>query len=132
MKRRTIVLPIIALALSAATAFAQSAPPAGGGMGGQGMGMRQGGPNRRMQRLLQGITLTETQQAQVDSINAAFDARRPAFTPGQRPDSATMAQFRELNQQRDAAIRAVLTPEQQQVFDQNVASMPAFGRRPQN
>ena len=125
MKMRHLLVPVVALALSASSALAQgNPPPAGGpppGMGGGG----GGGGNRRMQALLQGITLTPAQQASVDSINTAFRAKMPPFTPGQQPDSASMAQRRQLTQERDAAIRALLTPEQQHTWDTNMQNMQA-------
>jgi Spy/CpxP family protein refolding chaperone len=125
MKVRMIMVPLVALAVSATAAHAQqqpaSPPPAGqgGGMG------RQGGGQRRMQALMQGITLTPAQQASVDSITTAFRAKMPAFTPGTPPDSATRAQMMQVSQQRDAAIRAVLTPEQQRTWDTNMQNVQA-------
>lgn len=125
MKVRMIMVPLVALAVSATAAHAQqqpaSPPPAGqgGGMG------RQGGGQRRMQALMQGITLTPAQQASVDSITTAFRAKMPAFTPGTPPDSATRAQMMQVSQQRDAAIRAVLTPDQQRTWDTNMVAVQA-------
>lgn len=93
-----------------------------------------GGPGqfgqRRMERLLQGITLTDQQKAQVDSINTKYRAMMPAFTPGAPPDSATRAKFREINQQQDSVIRTILTADQQKVWDANVAEMRSRMRRP--
>ena len=129
MKSRIAVVTVALLALSAAGAVAQAPPPAGPPPGqGQGPG---GFAARRMQALLQGITLTAQQQAKFDSINTAFQSSMPAFTPGSPPDSAAMARRREMSQKRDADLRAVLTPEQQTVWDQNMANMPQRGgRRP--
>jgi Spy/CpxP family protein refolding chaperone len=76
-----------------------------------------------MQRLLQGITLTSVQQAKVDSITAKYRAQMPPFTPGSPPDSATRAKMRALFGNQDEEIRAVLTPDQQKVWDQNVTEM---------
>lgn len=100
-----------ALAVSASTAHAQGP--------GQGFGR----PGRRLQMLLNGITMTPQQQARVDSIVASYRAQMPLFTPGAPPDSASMARRRELMRQQDDAIRAVLAPEQQQIFDRNVEQM---------
>jgi len=123
---RRIAVAVAALALGAGAAVAQN-PPQGPGQGGPG-----GGPAafaaRRMQALLQGITVTPAQQARMDSIVAAFSAQMPAFTPGQMPDSASRARRRELTARQDSTVRAVLTPEQQQVWDRNAANMPQ--RRP--
>jgi Spy/CpxP family protein refolding chaperone len=121
MKSRLTLVAALLLGLTAAPAIAQGPP--GGGMGG-----RQGFAQRRMQMLLNGITLTKEQQAKVDSIQEAYRGQMPAMTPGERPDSATMARFRELRQKEDADIRAVLTPEQQTIWDRNAANMPQ--RRP--
>jgi Spy/CpxP family protein refolding chaperone len=127
MKSRIAVVTAALLAFSAAAAIAQAPPPAGAPQG-QGAG---GFAARRMQALLQGITLTAPQQARFDSINTAFTNSMPAMTPGTRPDSAAMAQRREMGQKRDADLRAVLTPEQATVWDTNLAIMPQRGgRRP--
>jgi len=124
--KRYLIIPMLALALSANAAMAQQTPPAGSpppGMGGGGPG--RGGSARRMAMLLQGITLTPAQQVSVDSINAAFQGRMPAFTPGTPPDSAARAQRMAIGTERDAALRAVLTPDQQRVWDTNVQTMQA-------
>ena len=133
MKVRNIMVPLVALTISATAAYAQqqpaSPPPAGQG-GGNGMGRGQGGGNRRMAALMQGITLTPAQQTTVDSITTAFRAKMPAFTPGTPPDSATRAQMMQVSQQRDAAIRAVLTPDQQRTWDTNVQNFQAQMQQP--
>ena len=131
MRYRIAALSAALIAVSAATAIAQAppTPPAQGqGQGGGGAG---GGAARRMQALLEGITLTAPQQAKFDSIQAAYRGQMPAFTPGAPPDSAAMAQRRAIGQKRDADLRAVLTAEQQVVWDRNMAAMPQMGgRRP--
>jgi Spy/CpxP family protein refolding chaperone len=104
--------------VAAASPAAQSPTPSGGGMGGGG-----GFAQRRMQRLLQGITLTPDQQAKVDSISAKYQAQMPPFTPGTPPDSATRNKMRSLLGNQDEEIRALLTPDQQKVWDQNVTEM---------
>jgi Spy/CpxP family protein refolding chaperone len=124
MKHRIATLSALLLAASAAVAVAQ-APPTGGppqGTPGQGGG---GGAARRMQAMLQGITLTAPQQTRFDSIRAAYQAQMPAFTPGSPPDSAARAKSMEVRQRRDADLRAVLTTEQQTIWDRNMANMPA-------
>lgn len=128
MKSRIAVVTIALLACSAAAAIAQAPPPAGPP---QGQGMGPGGRGARMQALLQGITLTAQQQAKFDSIQSAYQGQMPAFTPGTPPDSAAMARRREIGQKRDADLRAVLTAEQQTLWDTNMANMPQRGgRRP--
>jgi Spy/CpxP family protein refolding chaperone len=108
--------------LLCATALAgQATTPAGGppAPGGGSFG------ERRMQMLFQGITLTAQEQAKVDSIRASFRSQMPAYTPGTPPDSATREKMRGVMDQENTAIRGVLTPEQQQVFDRNLAAMRA-------
>jgi Spy/CpxP family protein refolding chaperone len=123
MKARLALLAAALVAVSASTAVAQNPPPGGpGGPGGFGQ--------RRMQALLNGITLTAPQQAKFDSIQAAIRAQMPAFTPGQMPDQAAMQQRRELMARQDSSLRAVLTPEQQQVWDRNLEQARSMQRRP--
>ncbi len=147
MKARTAAATLFALALSATVAVAQNAgpsgpppggPPAGapGGAGGapvtgQGMGRGMGGA-RRMQAMMEGITLSAEQQARVDSIVARYAAQMPAFTPGAAPDPQAMQTRRELSQRQDAEIRALLTAEQQAIWDRNAENMRANMRRPGN
>jgi Spy/CpxP family protein refolding chaperone len=124
MRIRLALASLALLALSASVALAQDpqGPPGGG------MGMRQGGPGRRLQMLLNGITLTAQQQAAVDSIQAVYQPRmRALFTPGSPPDSTARARRRELGDSENKDIRAVLTPDQQKIFDKNVAEMPPMG-----
>src|SRR5690349_18797684 len=116
--RNTVVTLCIGLALgAAAVAGAQSPGGEGGGGGGGGFA------GRRMQRLLQGITLTAEQQAKVDSITAKYRAQMPPFTPGAPRDSATHAKMRTLFGNQDEEIRALLTPDQQKIWDRNVTEM---------
>jgi Spy/CpxP family protein refolding chaperone len=110
--RNKFVALCIGLALGAAAVAGAQSPGGGGGFAG-----------RRMQRLLQGITLTAAQQAKVDSITAKYRPQMPPFTPGAPPDSATRAKMRALFGNQDEEIRAVLTPDQQKVWDQNVTEM---------
>lgn len=104
-----------ALAVTAAPAAAQ---PPEGGRGGRGQAMMQN-------MLFEGITLTDAQKAKVDSIRAASRERMMAErgNAGGPPDSATMAARRERMQAERAALRAVLTADQQATFDKNVLAM---------
>jgi Spy/CpxP family protein refolding chaperone len=108
-KIAVLFIPLVLLAAAVATAQTQGAGPGGGG----------GFAQRRMQRLFQGITLSADQQAKVDSITAKYRAQMPAFTPGTPPDSATRAKMRALYGNQDEEIRALLTPDQQKVWDTN-------------
>lgn len=115
---------VFALLAGLAVFGAPAAHAQGGGGGGQ------GGRGRQMEMMMQGITLTDAQKASVDSIGQAFRAQMPAMTPGTPPDSATRAKRTEVMQKQSAAIRAVLTPDQQKVFDKNVETMRANMGRP--
>ena len=122
MRLRLAVVATAMVAMSASVAVAQNPPPASG------MGQGQQGPGRRMQMLFNGITLTAQQQAKVDSIEAVYTPQmRALFTPGQPPDSTARARMTELRNNENRELRAVLTPEQQAIFDKNVASMPTMG-----
>ena len=103
-------------ALAAPAAYAQ-------GGGGQGRG-------RQMEMLMQGITLSDAQKASVDSIGQVYRAQMPPTQQGTPPDSATRAKRMEVMQKQVTAVRAVLTPEQQKVFDKNLEDMRANMARP--
>jgi Spy/CpxP family protein refolding chaperone len=107
---------IVALAMSALPAAAQGG---GGGMGG-------GGADRgaRMHAaLFQGITLNDTQQKKVDSIEASYKASRSGMTMGPDASPDDRQKMRESMRQESADYRNVLTPDQQSTFDQNVATL---------
>ena len=76
-----------------------------------------------MEMLMQGITLTDAQKASVDSVSQSFRAQMPPMQQGAPPDSATRAKRMEVMQKQYAAIRTVLTADQQKVFDKNVEDM---------
>jgi stress response protein YsnF len=76
-----------------------------------------------MEALFEGITLTADQRAKVDSIQKHYREQMPSFTPGSPPDSATRDKIRGLFRHQMDDIRAVLTADQQQTFDRNVAAM---------
>jgi len=115
MKRHLAVLSATALALCGSPLWAQSPT---GGAGGAG-----GGPGRRMEALFAGITLTADQQAKIDSIQKHYREQMPSFTPGSPPDSATRERIRGLFRHEIDDFRGVLTPDQQPVFDKNVAAI---------
>ena len=112
MKLTRIIAVAGLLAVAAPAAFAQG----GGG---------QGGPGRGMQMLMEGITLTDAQKASVDSIGQVYRAQMPPMQQGTPPDSATRAKRMEIAQKQYAAVRTVLTPDQQKVFDKNLETMRA-------
>jgi Spy/CpxP family protein refolding chaperone len=117
------------LTLALSTLVALPALAQGGGQGG---GMRGPmGPPQSGQGIFQGITLTETQQKQVDSIWKAYEPQRTEQMEkmramrdaGTRPDSATRAEMMAKRQAHWGDMRTVLTPEQQKVFDKNSIEM---------
>ncbi|MGH7635210.1 MAG: Spy/CpxP family protein refolding chaperone [Gemmatimonadaceae bacterium] len=127
MKSMRTVLIGVALTMGIATgAFAQ-----GGGGGGNG-----GGQGRGMQMLMNGITLTDSEQSQIKAIQDKYapemqqfrQKMRDARQNGTPMDSASMQQMRDSNKKEHDEIRAVLTPDQQAKFDDNVKAMMA--RRP--
>lgn len=72
--------------------------------------------SRMMAALFQGITLTDAQQKQVDSI-------RTAYRPQMQSAGQDRGARRELMQKESADFRTVLTPDQQTTFDKNIADM---------
>ncbi len=112
---RIAMMAIALCAASASIASAQrpdSTPP-----GGRRAGM---GAN-----LLEGITLTDVQQAQVKAIREKYAPQRMEImtalrTTGMPPDSATRARLQGITDAQTIDIRAVLTAEQQQILDKNV------------
>ena len=125
MKMRTVLIGV-ALTMGIATgAFAQGG---GGGGGGRGGGM--------MARLMDGITLTDSQKTQVQAIEDKYAPQmqqsrqkmRDARQNGTPMDSASMAAMRDTMKKERDEIRAVLAPDQQSKFDDNVKSM--MSRRP--
>jgi hypothetical protein len=77
-----------------------------------------------MQMLMEGITLSDAQKSAVDSITAKYRAERQKLMPngmqGGRPDDATRAKMTDMMNKQNAEIRAILTADQQKVFDTNV------------
>jgi Spy/CpxP family protein refolding chaperone len=121
---RAAVLVLAATTLAAAAPAALTAQPPQGAQGGG----RGGAAMQAM--MFEGITLTDAQKTQIDSIRTAFRAQGGGGQGGgQRtaggapPDSAAMAARRERTQAERTAIRAVLTAEQQPVFDKNLQTM---------
>lgn len=99
--------------------------------GGQGQGPGRMGPPQSGQGMFQDIALTADQQKKVDSIWTAYapvrEEMRGKMQPGQMPDSATRTQMMGMRKAHQGTMRTVLTPEQQKVFDKNVAEMEKRG-----
>ena len=115
----TSLVAVLATAAQAQQPVTKDQPPAGGGGGGGGRGM--GG--RMMAAMLDSLNLTAAQRTKVDSINTAFQAKMPAFTPGTPPSDEDRAKRQQLMQERTAAIKSVLTAEQAKKYDDMMASM---------
>jgi Spy/CpxP family protein refolding chaperone len=78
--------------------------------------------------LLRGIELSSDQRQRVDSIRAQFrDQMRALWSDGSDREPSR-AKMHDLMEQQTSDIRAVLTPDQQKVFDQNVEQMRAHMR----
>jgi Spy/CpxP family protein refolding chaperone len=93
--------------------------------------MRRGGKMGGM--LLKDITLTDAQKDQVKTIREKYaprqlEIRKAVQATGVAPDDATRARMTELQNQQAAEIRAVLTADQQVIFDRNLAEMKARGK----
>jgi Spy/CpxP family protein refolding chaperone len=73
----------------------------------------------RVDTLLQGIALTAEQKPQVDSILAYYVDQLPSSLPEASVDSVGRERIVALLDRLDVEIRAVLTPEQQTMFDKN-------------
>jgi Spy/CpxP family protein refolding chaperone len=131
MSRMRTVLIGVALTMGIATgAFAQGGGAGGGGGGGQGRG------GRMMAMLMNGITLTDSEKTQIQAIEDKYAPQMQQFRQKMRDarqngtpmDSASMQAMRDTNKKERDEIRAVLTPDQQSKFDDNIKSMMA--RRP--
>ena len=92
---------------------------------GQGEARRGGGMGNW---LLKDITLTDAQKDQVKTIREKYmpqqmELRKQAQAVGGPPDDATRTKIMDLQTKQAADIRAILTADQQAVFDKNLAAM---------
>jgi Spy/CpxP family protein refolding chaperone len=122
MKAIRIATLVAALCVGMTTIAAAQGRPEGQGEG------RRGGAMGGM--LLQGITLTDAQKDQIKTIREKYlpqqmELRKSAQAVGGPPDEATRAKMTALQNQQVAEIRAILTADQQAVFDKNLADMKA-------
>jgi Spy/CpxP family protein refolding chaperone len=119
----TAALAVALCAGMTSIAAAQGQPePQGQGelRGGRGMGGM----------LLKDITLTDAQKAQIKTIREKYlpqqvELRKAVLATGGPPDEATRSKMMDLQSKQSAEIRAVLTADQQVVFDKNAAEMKA-------
>ena len=108
--------------LAGTTAIANAQAPAAQQQGGP------GGGGRGSNRVMNGIQLTEAQTAKVAEINAKYQPELQAVREsmrggGDRAEAFTKMQA--ISDKRNPEIRAVLTPDQQVVFDKNLAEQKA-------
>jgi Spy/CpxP family protein refolding chaperone len=149
--RKLSIFAALAVSLAGAQAVHAQAPRDSTAHKWGGRGAR-GGPGMMEHALLKSVTLTDAQKAKLEQVQkserasmtadsgarrAAFDAMRKARQSG---DTATasrllLEQRTKMDQQfaaHSAAVRAILTPQQQKQFDANVAEMKShrgeFGR----
>ena len=95
----------------------------GRGRGGPG---GPGGIGRADQALLRNITLSADQQQRVDTIRARYRTQMEQMRGQNSGDrDANRSQMRTMMEKQQAEIRDVLTPDQQRVYDQNVADLRA-------
>jgi Spy/CpxP family protein refolding chaperone len=120
---RIAALGVALLAGSAAVAGAQAATQAPTQQGGPGGG-RRGGFNRS----LNGIELTEAQKAKVAEIDAKYAPELTAVRESMQGGGDRAEAFKKMqaiNEKRNPEVRAVLTAEQQAIFDKNLAEQKA-------
>ena len=118
---RIAALGVALLAGSAAVASAQAGAPAPAQQGGPGGG--RGG-----NRSLNGIELTDAQKTKVAEIQAKYQPEMQAIRESMQGGGDRAEAFKKmqaLNDKRNPEIRAVLTPEQQAIFDKNLAEQKA-------
>jgi Spy/CpxP family protein refolding chaperone len=118
---RIATLGVALLAGASAVAGAQNAaPPAA---------QQQGGPGGRgFNRTMTGIELTEAQKTKINAIMAKYQPEMQAIresmqSGGDRAES--FQKIRALREKMSPEIRGVLTPEQQAIYDKNVAEQRA-------
>ena len=70
--------------------------------------------------LLKDITLTDAQKAKLDTIANTYRDQLPTADSAQM-DSTTMQKRRDIIERAAVEVRAALDPEQQKVFDKNLA-----------
>ncbi|MEP6731491.1 MAG: Spy/CpxP family protein refolding chaperone [bacterium] len=94
----------------------------------QGAGTQQQGRGNRPDQRLKDITLTAEQQAKIEEINKKYQPEMQVIREsmqggGDRTEG--MKKMNELRTKMQPEIRAILTPEQQAIFDKNVTEMKA-------
>lgn len=120
--------------IAAAAVLAIAAPVYAQGGGGGGMG--QMSPEQRIARqkemLFKDITLDAGQTTKIDAIFQESTKKQQELMQGgmeamRSPEGREKMQ--KLNNDRNDAIKAVLTADQKKKFEENLAAMPQGGRR---
>ena len=123
-------LQMIAAALVLATATVAQAQ--GGGGGGGGGGNMQDRMAQQRAKMFEGITLTAAQNTKIDSISATARKAQMELMAGMQQGGQMTPEMREkrmaLTTKERADIKALLTKEQAEQFDKNIAAM-GNGRR---
>jgi Spy/CpxP family protein refolding chaperone len=126
MKRFSLTTLTLALASAAFARTATAQNPvtdtARGRMGGRGMMTFE----RMADREFKGITLTDDQKTKLKEIYDKHHAEMDKITDGKpmmQLDSTQRAQIRMHNDAMHSDMRAVLTEDQQKVYDENLKSM---------
>ena len=127
MKAIRIATLAVALCVGVTSVAAAQGQPIDPQQQGQGSAMRRGGMGGM---LLKDITLTDAQKNQIKVIRENYlpqqmNLRKAAQATGGPLDEATRAKMVDLQAKQSAEIRAVLTADQQVVFDRNAAEMKA-------
>ena len=85
---------------------------------------------------MEGITLTEDQQAKFGEIALKYRAERQKLMPngmqGGPPDDTMRAKLSEITDRQYAEIRALLTADQQKLFDANLERRKQLMQRPRS
>ncbi|HEY8832886.1 MAG TPA: Spy/CpxP family protein refolding chaperone [Gemmatimonadaceae bacterium] len=94
----------------------------------QGQGEMRRGSGGMGGMLLKDITLTDAQKAQIKTIREKYmpqqvELRKASQATGGPPDEATRTKMMDLQEKQAAEIRAILTADQQKVFDANLKDM---------
>lgn len=122
-KLAMVALAVLCMGGTASVAAAQ------GGMGGGGRGPRMSQIDRVLSQPT-AITLTADQQKTVDSLKSAMTEEQGKAREAANGDrQAMMEAMAPITKKYMDAVRAVLTPDQQKTFDENVAAAPQRGRR---
>lgn len=124
--KRTLQVVSAALLLTVASVTAQA--QGGGGGGGRGMGGR-GGWEQQKTMLLKDITLSAAQTASIDSIAKIATDKQAELMKDMQAGGGMTDEMRTkrttLMNERNDAIKKLLTPDQVKTFEANLAAMPA-------